>query len=126
MRAILKGSRATADAERVLNDGEADRLEYIHAMPSTQGNIPPEGGDEFPGSHIMRINGSKAEADYTDDSFCPRYIDETTGKVLTPSLIQAAIVEELNYFTNNQICQLEDLSKVKANAEAVHVGTRWV
>ena len=46
--------------------------------------------------------------------------------VPTPFLIRAAIVEELNYFNNNQISQLEDLSKVKANTEAVHVRTCWV
>ena len=59
MRAILQGIKATSDAERVRNDGEADRLEYIHAMANTQGSIPPEGGDEFPGSHITRTNGGK-------------------------------------------------------------------
>ena len=66
------------------------------------------------------------KVDYTDDNFRPRYIDEYTGEVLTPSLIRAAIVEELNCFNNSQVWQLEDLSKAKANAEAVHVRTRWV
>ena len=103
MRAILQGNRATADAERVRNDGEADRLEYVHAMASTQRSIPPEGGDELPGSHITRTNGGKMEVDYTGDSFRPRYIDENTGEVLTPSLLKAAIVEELKHFNNNQI-----------------------
>ena len=63
---------------------------------------------------------------YTDDNFRPRYIDEYTGEVLTPSLIRAAIVEELNYFNDNRIWHLEDLNKVKANAKAAHVRTRWV
>ena len=31
VRAKLQEIRATADAERVRNDGEADRLEYVHA-----------------------------------------------------------------------------------------------
>ena len=126
VRAILRGIRATADAERFRDEGKAERLEYAHAMASTQGSVPPRGGDEFPSSHITRTNGGKIKVDYTDDNFRPRYIDEYTGEVLTPSLIRAAIVEELNYFNDNQIWQLEDLSKVKANAEAVHVRTRWV
>ena len=126
VRAILRGIRATADAERFRDEGKAERLEYAHAMASTQGSVPPEGGDEFPSSHITRTNGGKVKVDYTDDSFRPRYIDEYTGEVLTPSLIRAAIVEELNYFNDNQIWQLEVLSKVKASAEAVRVRTRWV
>lgn len=77
-------------------------------------------------AHITRTNGGKIKVDYTDNNFRPRYIDEYTGEVLTPSLIRAAIVEELNYFNDNQIWQLKDLSKVKASAEAVHVRTRWV
>ena len=36
------------------------------------------------------------------------------------------MVEELNYFNSKQIWMLEDLSKVKAAADAVHVRTRWV
>jgi hypothetical protein len=95
-------------------------------MANTQGSIPPEGGDEFPSSRITRTNGGKVKVDYSDGNFRPRYIDEYTGEVLTPSLVRAAIVEELNYFNDNQIWQLEDLSKVKASAEAVHVRTRWV
>ena len=95
-------------------------------MVNTQGSIPPEGDDEFPGSHITRTNGGKVKVDYTDDNFRPRYIDECTAEVLTPSGIRAAIVEELIYFNNIQIWQLEDLSEVKANAEAVHVRTRLV
>ena len=126
MRAILRGIRATADAERFRDEGKAERLEYAHAMASTQGSVHPRGGDEFPSSHITRTNGGKIKVDYTDDNFRPRYIDEYTGEVLTHSLIRAAIVEELNYFNDNQIWQLEDLSKVKASAEAVHVRTRWV
>ena len=124
-RAILRGIRATADAER-FRKRAAERLEYAHALASTQGSIPPEGGDEFPSSHTTRTNGGKVKVDYTDDNFRPRYIDEYAGEVLTPSLIRAAIVEEPNYFNNNQIWQLEDLSKVKAGAEAVHVRTHWV
>ena len=55
-----------------------------------------------------------------------RYIGEYTGDILEPSLIRAAIVEELDYFNEKQILQFEDLSKVKAVAGAVHVRTRWV
>ena len=72
--AILRGIRSTADAERIRNDGEADRLEYIRTMANTQGSIPPEGGDEFPSSHITRTNSGKVKVDYTDDNFRPRYI----------------------------------------------------
>ena len=46
VRAILQAIRATADAERVRNDGEVDRLEYVHAMPrvviSFQAHTSPE------------------------------------------------------------------------------------
>ena len=71
-------------------------------MGKTQESIPPEGGDKFPSSHITRTNGGKVKVDYTDDSFRPHEIDEYTGEVHTPSLIRAAIVEELNYLNANQ------------------------
>ena len=49
-RAISQKIGATTNAERVRSDGEADRLEYVHAMANTQGNIPTEGSYDFPGS----------------------------------------------------------------------------
>ena len=63
---------------------------------------------------------------YGDDNFKSRYIDEYTGELLEPSLIRAAIVEELHYLNDKRNWELEDLSKVKQTADAIHVRTRWV
>ena len=41
----------------------------------------------------------------------------STGETLEPSLIRAAIAEGRNYFNDNVIWQLEDVSKVKAAAD---------
>ena len=54
------------------------------------------------------------------------YIDEYTGGVLDPILIRVTIMEQLNYFNDKQVWQLEHIKKVEEDADAVHVRSCWV
>ena len=127
IRAILRGIRATADAENRVTDSKIEQRELINAMSMSHGAVPmPQSHVELPSSFITRTNGGKIKINYGDENFKFKYMDEYTGETLDPALIRAAIVEELIFFNEKQIWQLEDLSKVKQIVDAIHVRTRWV
>ena len=79
----------------------------------------------IPTSQKTLTNAGKVKMEYHDSNFKPRYTDEYTGDVLDPKLTRAAIMEELSYFNDKQIWQLEDLRKVREIADAIHVRARW-
>ena len=67
---------------------------------------------------------AKVRVDFEPGQFKDKYIDEYD--VLDQSLIKAAIVEELTYFSEKEVWMLEDLDKMKNIAEHVFVRSRWV
>ena len=127
IRAILKGMRRTSDFEKRKLSAATERAEIVAGFSEFQGNLPlfaaaaPLGNSE-----ITRVNGGKVKIEYRDWNFKPRYTDEYTGEVLDAKLIREALVEELNFFNEKRIWELEDLRVAKSVANAVHVRTRWV
>ena len=62
---------------------------------------------------------------YEPHSFRAQYLDEYTREVLPNDLVQAAIVEELQYF-NKVVWELDDAKAVMGNRDSKVIRTRWV
>ena len=97
-RAILKGIRDAADAQKNQDSGNAERRELVHAIAGSQGETPydHEKPVEVPSSYITNTDGGKVRVSDDEKNFKHKHIDEYTGETPEPSLIRAAIAEELN------------------------------
>ena len=54
------------------------------------------------------------------------YFDEYTGEILPMELVQAAIMEELNYFSEKTFWAAAEYSEMKANTNSAFARMRWV
>ena len=63
---------------------------------------------------------------YDSSNFETRYVDEYTGEILPLELVQAAMMEELNYFSEKTMWPAAEYSETKANTDATFVRMRWV
>ena len=62
---------------------------------------------------------------YDEVNFRARYLDEYTGEVLPPSLIRAAIEDELNYF-NSKVWELCTMDQMRKIPDYILIRSRWV
>ena len=126
IRAICAGIQATRNADHQRLQCLMDRTDFIQSVTDSAGTIPR--GDaltEAPASSVKRSAGGVLPIGYHQENFCARYIDEYTCEVLDPQLVQAAIMEELNYF-NEKVWEAESKDSMFNVADHVHVRSRWV
>ena len=82
---------------------------------------------EIPHTFVKRYNSdAKIKVDFEAEHFKNAYIDEYTGEVLQYDLIKEAIIEELSYFSEKEVWQIEDISTMKKIVDHVFVRSRWV
>ena len=126
VRAILQGIRLTAIAKGAAIDHRADEREAIHAvMNSNSKNTPWASGTIAPDSAVKLLKGGVLPIGYSSENFKHQYLDEYTGEVLPGPLIQAAIVEELNYF-NGRVWQITTKDEMFKVDDYVFVRCRWI
>ena len=127
VKAVLKGIRATAEADQLRARLMEKAREYIHAVTDSAGTIPTttESLPRPPTSSIQRVTGGVLPIQYHPQNFKPRYVDEYTGEVLDPLLVQAAIMEELNYL-NDVVWDVETKTSMTAVLDHIFVRSRWV
>ena len=136
VQAIIRGIRATADAEYQARIQEREGKEVIFALkrselkehlravkedPALSNGIP----NDVPGSKVTRAKGGKIPIAYDPSNFRKQYLDEYTGEVLEPKLIAAAIVDELDYF-NRIVWEIEDKATMAQVPDHIFVRSRWV
>ena len=98
----------------------------MQAMPMHAGGPPSK--EEFGPPHhstCPKMSGGKTPITYDESNFRPRYLDEYTGEVLQPSLIRAAIEDELNHF-NSKVWELCTIDEMKQVPDYILVRSRWV
>ena len=125
--AMLHGMRDTADFENNIKNRDRETRQCVSAVSSSAGEIPVlEKATTIPlTSEVPFTNGKMCQIVYDDNNFRLKYVDEYTGEVLEPSLIKAAIVDELNYF-NSKVWQIEHVSDMYKEVDYVRTRSRWV
>ena len=74
-------------------------------------------------SSIKKWGGGYLSIKY--DTWKPRYTDEYTGKMLRDDLVQAAMIDELDYF-NQHVWEIDTLDHMKTVPDYILVRSRWV
>ena len=98
VRAILKGIELQRAMSRLNSNDSPGK---ITAMPMPSGKpIPPDDFGPPHKSSVPKMSGGKMPIVYEEANFKPRYLDEYTGEIRQPSLIRAAIEDELDYFNS--------------------------
>ena len=59
------------------------------------------------------------------DTWKPRCTDKYTGEILRDDLVQAAMIDELDYF-NQHVLEIDTLKHMKTAPDYVLVRSRWV
>ena len=75
---------------------------------------------------MNRTKGRAIDIVYDPSKFKTCDFDEYTGEILPMELVQAAMMEELNYFSDKTVWAAADYSEMKSNADANAVRMRWV
>ena len=84
---------------------EEERLDSISAVTKAASTIPNVDDDKpVPITSVKKATGGVLPIAYHPVQFKARYIDEYTGKVLDPHLIQAAIMEESGKYQPETRC----------------------
>ena len=74
---------------------------------------------------MQRTKGRAIDVIYGSSNFKNCYFDNYTDEVF-PTLLQAAIVKELNYFSEKVVWAAANYSEIKSNGDAAFVRMRWV
>ena len=108
IKEMLRGIRATHDAENVAVENHSDKLQYLSTCMNDKVELCNAigGSQDEPNSEAVAHtfvsrygkNGGKLKIEFEDDQFKKKYVDEYTGEILQDNLIREAIVEELSYF----------------------------
>ena len=126
MKAILSNILVTTEADRIQEERIQERADYLAAVANSAGMMPRgEDADLGHASAVKRVAGSVLPIGYHPQNVLTKYIGEYTGEVLHPHLLQAAIMEELNYF-NDRVWEAETIENVKEFPDRVHIRSRWV
>ena len=75
---------------------------------------------------MKQMTGGDMQVVYDQINFKKAYYDEYTGEQLPEDLVRAAIIEELNYFSEEGVWENADYAELKGNPKATHVRMRWV
>ena len=83
--------------------------------------------DKIPDKTKMnRTKGCAIDIVYDSLNFKTCYFDVYTGEILPLELVQAAMMEELNDFSEKTMWAAAEYSETKANTDATFVRMRWV
>ena len=124
VEAILQGIANQADDDHRARLEIEEKIATVNAVVMSAGTIPAA-TNPFLTSSCPRVSGGVLPISYQPECFKAKYIDEYTGEVLEPELIQAAIVEELNYF-NERVWQIETRENMLKVPDHVFVRSRWI
>ena len=86
IRTIIKGIRATKDAEGLLPQANG-----VHAVVECDASVAVM-------SKCKKVGGGQITITFDDRNFKPLYRDEYTNEILPAHLIKATIIDELDYF----------------------------
>ena len=75
---------------------------------------------------MNRTKGRAIDIVYDSSNFKTCYFDEYSGEILPFELVRAAVMEELNYFSEKTVWAAAEYSEMKANTDATFVRKRWV
>ena len=133
VEAILKGIALTADSDAKIiaslngiRSMEENHNDIVNAVTGSSATIPnTKVSNAVPTSSIKRVTGGVLPIAYHQDQFKQKYVDEYTGEVLDSHLIQAAIMEELDYF-NDRVWEIETKDDMFKIQDHVFVRSRWV
>ena len=75
---------------------------------------------------MNRTKGRAIDIVYDSSNFKTCYFDEYTGEILPLELVQAAMMEEINDFSEKTMWAAAEYSETKANTDATFVRMRWV
>ena len=76
-------------------------------------------------SEMNRTKGRAIDIVYDSSNFKTCYFDEYTGEILPLELVQAAMMKELNYFSEKTVWAAAEYAEMMANTEATFVRMRW-
>ena len=109
IRTIIKGTRNTKRATTGV----------VHAVVEGLGTMGTKSG------RCNRVGGGHIGFHFELRNIKEVYRDEYTNEILPPHLIQAAIIEELEYF-NSRVWEISDAKDMKAFPDSKLVRCRWV
>ena len=115
----------TSEGVRQRKLAQEEHGERIQAVTRNAGTIPYDPGPEVPTSSIKRVTGGVLPIAYHPQNFKARYVDEYIGEVLDPHLIQAALMEEMEYF-NEHVWEIDTKEHMQEVEDHVFVRSRWV
>jgi hypothetical protein len=104
VKAMLKGISLQHEQDRRM--GSVHQLSNVplFAMPMGYGKGNKNGTEAEYGpqsfSSVPKVGGGKTPIVYDAFNFKATYVDEYTGEILAPTLIRAAMEDELNYFNS--------------------------
>ena len=75
---------------------------------------------------MKTTKGKHMTITYNALNFKKAYYDEYTGELLPEDLVRSAIIEELNYFSEEGVWESAEYQELKLNGKATHVRMRWV
>ena len=113
IRTIIKGIRATKDAEGLL-----PKVNGVHAVVECDASVAVQ-------SKCKKVGGGQITITFDDRNFKPLYRDEYTNEILPAHLIKAAIIDELDYF-NSKVWEVTDVQTMKRYKDHKLVRCRWV
>ena len=123
IQTILQGIRNTKDVGIAMAENELERKQLICSVMDSAGSMQKD--DALYKSKITKTNRGILNIVYDPSNFRSKYVDEYTGETLDPSLISAAMREELDDF-NSKVWQIETKSNMQKKKDYVFVRSRWV
>ena len=128
IRAILKGIslQHAEDKVRLGHSRENRRVAQLAVYAARPAQV------EIPVVKVLgkiKMNRTKGRAIgimYDSSNLKTCDCDKYTGEILPLELVQAAMMEELNYFSEKTMRAAAEYSEIKANTDATFVRMRWV
>ena len=104
IRAILKGISLQHAENHICRDQERDNRRAVQLAIFAGRPAQPEApkAKVLGKTKMNRTRGRAIDIVYDSPSFKTCYLDEYTGEMLPMELVQAAMVEELNYFSEQK------------------------
>ena len=125
---MLKGISLQHAENKIRRDQERDNRRAVQlAVYAARPAQPQAPVVKVPVKTNMNRTKSRAiDIVYESASFKTCDFDEYTGQILPMELVQAAMMEELNCFSETTVWAAADYSEMKPNADATFVRMRWV
>ena len=129
VRAILRGIRDTLKFHKAMqSDIEKSRRAVMAMAISVSGaNVTSnEKSGNLGVTGITKLDGGTLKLNLEDGNFKAKYFDEYTGEELPRHLVIEAMIEELSYFNDREVCKATSRRAAKVTEGGTHARMKWV